>query len=197
ECRCSRADVTAAGGVHRRCAAGRAHGPAAVRLRVPDGRNVVMDELYGEFTQDLGREVGDFVLRRGDGLWAYQLAVVVDDAEQGITQVVRGADLLDSTARQVFLQRQLGLPTPRYAHLPLVRAADGTKLAKSAGALPVDAQAPWPPLLAAWAALGQRTGTLVADGSPEVALRRALDHFDPGLIPRPSAPGPGLARADT
>ncbi len=197
ECRCSRADVAASGGVHRHCVAAPSHRPPAVRLRVPEGRVVVADQLFGDFGQDLAQDVGDFVLRRADGLWAYQLAAVVDDAAQGITQVVRGADLLDSTPRQVFLQRQLGLPTPSYAHLPLVLAADGSKLSKSDGTVPVTAHTPWPPLQAAWAALGQRAEALVPAGLPQSALRQALPHFDPARIPRPQAPSPHTARTDT
>ena len=88
------------------------------------------------------REVGDFVLRRADGLWAYQLAVVVDDADQGITQVVRGEDLADNTARQILLQRALGLPTPGYLHTPLVLAANGEKLSKQNGAAALDTGQP-------------------------------------------------------
>jgi len=92
------------------------------------------DRRLGEQRQDLTREVGDFVLKRADGLWAYQLAVVVDDAEQGITDVVRGQDLADNTPRQIHLQHALSLPTPRYLHTPLVLAADGQKLSKQTGA---------------------------------------------------------------
>lgn len=189
ECRCSRADVAASGGVHRRCVPGRGSGPAAVRLRVGHECVTVRDQLYGEFSQDLARDVGDFVLRRADGPWAYQLAVVVDDAAQGITEVVRGADLLDSTPRQVYLQQKLGLPTPRYAHLPLVLAADGSKLGKSTGADALPMHAPWPALAAAWAALGQQPEALVAQGQPAQALERARLHFDPARIPPPRWPG--------
>ncbi len=100
------------------------------------------DRRLGAQRQDVAREVGDFVLRRADGPWAYQLAVVVDDADQGVTDVVRGEDLADNTARQILLQRALGLPTPRYLHTPLVRGADGEKLSKQNGAAAVDTGTP-------------------------------------------------------
>jgi glutamyl-Q tRNA(Asp) synthetase len=108
------------------------------------------DRRLGRQCQDVSREVGDFVLRRADGPWAYQLAVVVDDAEQGVTDVVRGEDLADNTARQILLQRALGLPTPSYLHTPLVRGADGDKLSKQNGATAIDTATPE----AALAALG-------------------------------------------
>lgn len=100
------------------------------------------DRRLGRQCQDVSREVGDFVLRRADGPWAYQLAVVVDDADQSVTDVVRGEDLADNTARQILLQRALGLPTPGYLHTPLVRGADGDKLSKQNGATAIDTGTP-------------------------------------------------------
>lgn len=108
--------------------------PAGWRVKVPDLVLEFRDRGQGRQSQNVGKEVGDFVLQRADGVWAYQLAVVVDDAEQEITDVVRGADLLASTARQMYLQRILGLPTPRYFHVPLVVNAAGEKLSKQTGA---------------------------------------------------------------
>jgi len=127
----------------------------AWRLRVQGVPEIVfVDRLQGVQRQWLEQEVGDFVVRRSDGLFAYQLAVVVDDAEQGITDVVRGADLLSSTARQIYLQQRLQLPAPRYLHLPVAINRAGEKLSKQtrAPALPAD---PVPPLLQAWRFLDQ------------------------------------------
>lgn len=112
------------------------------------------DRRLGAQQQDVLHTVGDFVLRRADGLWAYQLAVVVDDAAQGITHVVRGEDLADNTPRQILLQRALGATTPRYLHTPLVRGADGEKLSKQHGAPALDLSQPLVALGAAAAALG-------------------------------------------
>lgn len=125
----------------------------AWRFRV-QGRIDWQDRHVGEQRQDLDTEVGDFVLKRADGLWAYQLAVVVDDAEQGITDIVRGEDLADNTPRQIALQHALGLPTPRYLHTPLVLAADGHKLSKQNGAAAIDLADPPARLREAAARLG-------------------------------------------
>ena len=160
-CGCSRRDVdvalAAVGVGHARdaeriypgtCRAGlKGRTPRAVRVLTdgPDGGGTVIawhDRRLGAQRQDVAREVGDFVLRRADGPHAYQLAVVVDDACQGVTHVVRGEDLADNTPRQILLQRALGLATPAYLHTPLVRGADGAKLSKQNGARPVDTHDP-------------------------------------------------------
>ncbi|MDQ0143957.1 tRNA glutamyl-Q(34) synthetase GluQRS [Cupriavidus necator] len=131
--------------------------PRAWRVRVPDGPAATVcfdDRWQGRQCQNLETELGDFVLRRADGLWAYQLAVVVDDGLQGITHIVRGADLLDSTPRQIHLQHLLGLPTPAYLHVPVVVNQAGEKLSKQSGAQAIDTDAPLDALRAAGAHLG-------------------------------------------
>jgi glutamyl-Q tRNA(Asp) synthetase len=133
----------------------------SIRVRVPDGDAALIrfeDRLLGPVQQRLDTESGDFVLKRADGFWAYQLAVVVDDAEQGVTDVVRGADLLDSTARQIYLQRLLGYPTPRYLHVPVIRNANGEKLSKQTGALAIDPARPLATLHDAAGFLGLQLG---------------------------------------
>src|SRR6185295_18111945 len=120
----------------------------------PDREIGFVDSALGPQRQNLALEVGDFVLKRADGWHAYQLAVVVDDAAQRITEVVRGADLLDSTPRQIFLQQRLGLPTPAYLHLPLVLDSHGRKLSKQLKSLPVDPADPAPALARALEFLG-------------------------------------------
>jgi glutamyl-Q tRNA(Asp) synthetase len=127
--------------------------PRAWRLRVNDANVHWTDRRLGEQRQDVATEIGDFILKRADGCHAYQLAVVVDDATQGITDVVRGEDLADNTARQILLQRALGLPTPRYLHTPLVLGADGNKLSKQNGAQALDLSDPLATLNLAAAAL--------------------------------------------
>ena len=129
-------------------------GRLALRFRVPDARMTFEDVLLGWVACDVAGECGDFVLRRADGVYTYQLAVVVDDAEQGISHVVRGADLLTSTPRQIVLQQALDLPTPGYLHLPVVQDERGEKLSKQTLARPVDPAHPLPSLLAAADFLG-------------------------------------------
>lgn len=150
----------------------------AVRLLTcaDDGRDTVIDwhdRRLGAQRQNVSQEVGDFVLRRADGLWAYQLAVVVDDAAQGVTDIVRGEDLADNTPRQILLRRHLGLPQPRHLHTPLVLAADGQKLSKQNGAAPVDTGRPAEVLAAAARALGlDLSEGLSADAVRAEALRQ-------------------------
>ncbi|MFL9907560.1 tRNA glutamyl-Q(34) synthetase GluQRS [Paraburkholderia sp. RL17-337-BIB-A] len=135
----------------------------AWRLRVPDGDAAVItfeDRWQGKQTQNLATEVGDFVLKRADDQWAYQLAVVVDDADADITHIVRGADLMDSTARQIYLQRCLGVPTPEYLHVPVVTNGQGEKLSKQNGATALDNDRPLETLSAAARHLGlEMSGT--------------------------------------
>lgn len=146
------------------CRAG-LHGKAARawRLRVDEGVVNWTDRRLGAQTQDVAREVGDFVLKRADGYFAYQLAVVVDDGAQGISHIVRGEDLADNTARQILLQHALGLPTPNYLHTPLVLGPNGEKLSKQNGAQALDTRDPLAALNAAAAVLGLQVaaGTLV------------------------------------
>ena len=182
ECHCSRADLAATGGIHRRCVANASHAVPAIRLRVADGTLVAFDDLVHErIAQRVDLEAGDFVLRRADGLWAYQLAVVVDDAAQDVTDVVRGADLLASTPRQILLQQALDLPTPRHAHLPLLLDEQGRKLSKSDAALPVDPDAPLDTLRAIWRCLGQPP---LQENRPRDFLEAATCTFRLDLVPQ-------------
>jgi glutamyl-Q tRNA(Asp) synthetase len=143
--------------------------PRATRVRV-EGRVIEFeDTVQGTIRQDLAAAAGDFVLLRADGFYAYQLAVVVDDAEQQVTDVVRGADLLDSTPRQIYLQRLLDLPTPRYLHLPAAVNAAGEKLSKQTRAAPVNELDPLPALAQAMQFLGQ--------APPEQLQRATLAEF--------------------
>jgi glutamyl-Q tRNA(Asp) synthetase len=147
------------------------------------------DRLQGPQLQDLAREVGDFVVKRGDGLFAYQLAVVVDDADSEITHVVRGADLLASTPRQIYLQRTLGLPVPAYLHVPVALNAAGEKLSKQTRAMPLSRD-PLPALLDAWRFLDQP-----APSPPPSSVTAFWDfarcHWSPSRLPPvPMLPAP-------
>ena len=182
-CSCSRRDVDEvieaqarwpARVYPRTCATGAAPDKPlrAYRVRVPDEPLGFVDRAAGPYAQHLARDVGDFVVKRADGLWAYQLAVVVDDAEQRITDIVRGTDLLDNTPRQIYLQRALGLPTPRYLHVPLVLNAAGEKLSKQSGAAEIDPTRPLAALNRAALHLGMPE---FAPNSTEGFLRLATD----------------------
>lgn len=169
-CGCSRKELAASAAVGSAtdgpgvypgtCRDGLAPGrqPRAWRMRVPDRAVCIDDRAVGTYCQNLARDVGDFVVRRADGWWAYQLAVVVDDAAQGVTDVVRGIDLLDSTPRQRLLQEALDYRAPRTLHVPLVVDRDGVKLSKGHGAVPLDRADPLPALLDAARHLGLPVG---------------------------------------
>ena len=185
-CTCSRKQLEGTGGVYPGTCrnAGHPDHDTAIRLRVPELEYRFVDRVQGEFRQHLGREVGDFVIRRRDGLFAYQLAVVLDDAWQGVTDVVRGADLLDSTPRQLYLQELLGLPQPRYLHVPLIIQPDGHKLGKSYRSPPLPADQAAPLLNRALRALGQQPPGELGQASPREVLAWGVAHWDASRIPR-------------
>ncbi|WP_334598342.1 tRNA glutamyl-Q(34) synthetase GluQRS [Pseudomonas alvandae] len=185
-CTCSRKQLEPYQGIYPGLCRNAGHDAedAAIRLRVPELEYHLVDRVQGEFRQHLGREAGDFVIRRRDGLYAYQLAVVLDDAWQGVTDIVRGADLLDSTPRQLYLQELLGLPQPRYLHVPLITQPDGHKLGKSYRSPPLTADQATPLLLRALRALGQQPAPELVDASPRELLAWGIRHWDAGQIPR-------------
>jgi glutamyl-Q tRNA(Asp) synthetase len=167
ECTCSRSEINAIGqhgieGViypgtcrtrsRESCTLNK---PKAVRIITTEQPIQFNDGIAGSQTQNIAKEIGDFILKRADGLFAYQLAVVIDDAYQNITHVVRGADLLTSTPRQIYLQRLLNLSTPSYSHLPLVLNNDGSKLSKQSGSQPVNGSTVLTALKGAWNFLNQ------------------------------------------
>ncbi|MHB1403908.1 MAG: tRNA glutamyl-Q(34) synthetase GluQRS [Thiobacillus sp.] len=155
----------------------------AWRVRVPDVNTHFYDRIYGDLQQNLAHEVGDFIVRRADGLFAYQLAVVVDDAFQGITHVVRGADLLWNTPRQIHLQTLLGLPTPSYAHVPLVTNAAGQKLSKQTRAPALPGTGRSAVLAQALAALGHPPPAELAGAEPAGQLAWAVTHWKIENVP--------------
>lgn len=156
----------------------------AWRLRVRPQAIGFVDAVQGEISQNLVTEVGDFVLLRADGYFAYQLAVVVDDAAQDITHVVRGADLLDSTPRQIWLQQCLGVPTPHYAHLPVAVNAAGEKLSKQTLAQPLDDNDPVPALWQALFFLGQQPPHELRAGGLAELWQWALSNWSLARVPK-------------
>lgn len=168
------------------CRDGLAQGrqPRAWRLRVPAGEVAFDDAVQGRVVENVLMDVGDFVLLRADGLFAYQLAVVVDDAEVGVTEVVRGADLLDSTPRQILLQRLLGLLQPAYAHLPVAANAAGEKLSKQTLARAVEGMAPARLLVDALDFLGQSPPPGLAESGLAAVWGWSLANWAPARIPR-------------
>ncbi len=163
----------------------------AWRLRTGDARIEFRDRLLGPQAQELAVDVGDFVVQRADGQFAYQLAVVVDDAAQDITHVVRGADLLASTPRQIFAQLRLGFPTPSYLHIPVALNAAGDKLSKQTDAAPLPAQ-PLPALVAAWRFLDQPLPTGSAHPTSVAEFWQwSIDRWSPARLPPvPMLPAP-------
>ncbi len=156
---------------------------AALRLFTNNDRVEFEDRVQGRLSQCIESEIGDFILRRKDGLHAYQLAVVVDDALQAVTHVVRGADLLDSTARQIYLQRLLGYPTPAYLHFPVAINELGQKLSKQTLAAGVKAQSGRHTLLAALRFLGQDSAEASRAGTNRELIEAAALDWKPDLIP--------------
>ena len=193
ECGCSRRDLV--DGVYPgTCRAGLPPGRTArsVRLRVPAASVEFRDAIQGLTVQRLDRDVGDFVVLRADGVVAYHLAVVVDDAAQRVSEVVRGCDLLESTPRQLLIQRALGLPTPRYAHLPMAVSPDGHKLSKQSLAPPIAAGPPGAVLVDALGFLGQHPPRELARAPAAEVVAWAVTGWDHTRIPcRRSVPAPG------
>ena len=157
--------------------------PRAWRVRTDNAAITFQDAIQGHYSHDLSRVVGDFVLKRADGFYAYQLAVVVDDAWQDITHVVRGADLLDSTSRQIYLQQLLGFETPSYAHVPAATNATGEKLSKQTLAPALNKQNPAKDLWQALDFLGQNPPPELQLVSPAEAWQWAKQHWDASKIP--------------
>lgn len=194
-CTCSRKDIAASALVGIEgpiypgsCRAGRliahAERPHAWRIRTDDRLIGFEDGLQGKVGQCVEREIGDFVVQRVDGIYSYQLAVVVDDAWQGITHVVRGADLLHSTPRQIYLQKLLGYATPCYLHLPLVVNEHGEKLSKQTRAAPLNLANPLPQLVAALRFLGQQPLSELIDGDIPSFWEWALANWQAEKIPK-------------
>ncbi|HCB13613.1 MAG TPA: tRNA glutamyl-Q(34) synthetase GluQRS [Gammaproteobacteria bacterium] len=157
--------------------------PYAFRLRVTNTQLTFLDAIQGAHHQSLEREAGDFVIRRADGLFTYQLAVVVDDADQGMTEVIRGSDLLDSTPRQLYLQALLGLPALRYGHLPIAVDESGGKLSKQTHAPPLDDRNLGPALWKALSFLGQQPPSGLLREPPTAILGWALVHWRLERVP--------------
>lgn len=156
----------------------------SVRIKTVPGLIGFIDALQGPQTQDIQNDVGDFVLQRADGFYAYQLAVVIDDAAQGISDVVRGADLLDNTPRQIFLQQLLGLHTPAYLHLPVATNSAGEKLSKQTFAKPVDVTSPVPELVKALRFLGQEIPSELPHESLSAVWQWTNEHWKTLNIPK-------------
>ncbi len=188
-CDCTRAILSTSGACQGNCRTSQTKisGPAAVRVSVPCEQDILFtDRLQGPEHTLLGQSLKDFVVKRKDKLYAYQLAVVVDDAEQGITHVVRGSDLLDSTPRQIFLQQRLDYPTPRYCHLPVITTRQGQKFSKQNHAPALDNSMAHSNLLCALRFLHQCEPP-AALASVEQLLAYAIEHWSLEQIPAVSS----------
>lgn len=181
-CACTRSDLPASGVYPGTCRNGITGGrnPRSIRIKIEDREIEFHDGVQGHYSLNLADTCGDFVIWRADGLPAYQLAVVVDDAFQGVTEVVRGADLIDSTPRQIHLQSMLNLPRPGYLHLPLALGKDGHKLSKRTGSDPLSAYSPLECLYRALQFMGQQPPRLA---TLTVLWEWALEHWDPAIVP--------------
>lgn len=201
-CTCSRAEIAAAGLAGPEgprypgtCRTGVSHPerPRACRIEVPDGTVTVCDRLQGDFSQNLASTVGDFVLRRADGVFSYHLACVVDDAAAGFTHVVRGADLLASTPRQIFLAHLLNLPDPEYLHLPVAVNELGEKLSKQSRAGAVDPCSASRVLVRALSFLGQPVPRELSDHAPGDVWRWTRENWSRALLPHVRQKTPEIA----
>lgn len=185
-CRCSRKELEQTGPVypgHCRHKSIDPSQPHALRIRVDPNPIVFHDRVQGRQRWRLTEQCGDFVVRRRDGIHAYQLAVVIDDAELGVTEVLRGSDLLDSTARQIYLQRRLGLATPAYCHIPVLVDGKGYKLSKQTGAPAVDAHNPGPAIFELLRLLRQNPPSELRRAPVKVILDWAVAHWRAELLP--------------
>ena len=158
--------------------------PTATRLRVEPGFIMFTDRIQGTYRQDVAGAVGDIILQRRDEIFAYVLAVVIDDAAQGVTHIIRGADLLDNTPRQIYLQRLLGLPQPNYAHVPVLTEADGAKLAKSRRSVPLSGESPVAALLSIFLLLGLAPPAALGSAAIAAAWDWGIEHWQVGVVPR-------------
>ena len=186
-CDCSRQRVSGLEGIYDgRCRSRElASTPGlAIRLKIIPETIRFTDGIQGDYAQNLEQEVGDFILRRKDGLFAYQLAVVADDAEQEITHIVRGYDLLSSTPRQIYLQQLLGLPTPSYAHIPIIVNALGQKLSKQHFAEPIDLKNASSLLISALQCLGTTPPPSLIGAAPVSLTAWGAEHWDIQRVPK-------------
>lgn len=199
-CGCTRREVVAAaagryGPIYQGvCRQGLAPGKRPRALRVLTHAKPIHfeDAVLGRFEQRIEPELGDFVVRRADRLFAYQLAVVVDDGDQGINEVVRGADLFDNTPRQIHLQRLLDLPTPAYVHLPVALTADGQKLSKQTGAPSIHDRRPQEVLIQVLAFLNQGPPADLVDAELDELWQWAIYHWDLARVPRDNRSAPSI-----